>query len=209
MTVSRTSLALVIGLAGITGGCASDATPQRKAGANDQRAILNEGYSILYTNISNMSRFDLIFLVKSESEPVNEMTTKVTDYADSLKKTLEGVARDYPAVDITLDPVPVIEQRTRSAITKDRLVTFAPVVGLKGESFDRRMLQSLEGMLNQLRFLARAIADEEPDPGLKKIAENAHTKFELLYNQVLEMLREKYYINDGERKVTVERKVTK
>jgi len=209
MTLSRTSVALVIGLAGFAGACVSDDAPQQKADVKDQRAILNEGYSILYTNISNMSRFDLIFLVKSEAEAVNEMTTKVTDYADSLKKTLEGVARDYPAVNILLDPVPVIEQRTRSAITKDRLVTFAPLVGLKNESFDRRMLQSLEGMLNQLRFLTRAIADEEPEPGLKTIAENAHAKFEQLYNQVLEMLREKYYINDGERKVTTARKTTK
>jgi hypothetical protein len=38
--------------------------------------------------------------------------------------------------------VPVLEQRTREAMAKDRIVSFAPVVGLTGESFDRRVLQT-------------------------------------------------------------------
>jgi len=201
MNLSRTSVALVIGLASLAGSCASDSTPQQKGAGQNQRAILNEGYSILYRSVSNLSKVDLIFLVKSESEPVNQLTTVVTEYADALKKTLEGVAKDYPAVTIALDPLPVIEQRTREAITKDRLLSFAPIVGLKGESFDRRMLQSLEGMLNHLRFLTKTLADEEPEASLKQIAATAHTKFEQLYARVLDMLRDKYYINTGERKV--------
>jgi hypothetical protein len=156
-----------------------------------------------------MSKVDLIFLVKAEAEPVNELTTTVTDYADALKKTLERAAKDYPALNIALDPVPVMEQRTRSAIAKNRLLTFAPIVGLKDESFDRRMLQTLEGMLNHLRFLTEALADEEPEPGLKRIAADAHTRFEQLYDRVLGMLREKYYINAGERKATTKRKAPK
>ena len=49
---------------------------------------------------------------------------------------------ENPAVDIGLDTVPVLEQRTREAMAKDRIVSFAPVVGLTGESFDRRVLQT-------------------------------------------------------------------
>jgi hypothetical protein len=143
----------------------------------------------------------LIFLVKSEAKPVNEVTTAVTEYADSLKATLDRVARDYPAVNIKLDPIPVIEQRTRDALGKDRLLSFAPIVGLTGESFDRRVLQTLEGMLNHLRYVAKTLADEEPEPSLKQIDTTAHNKLEELYKRVLDMLDEKYYINTGERKV--------
>ena len=202
MNLSRISGALVIGLAALGGGCRSDAPPPQKTGAQPQRAILNEGASVVYSHLSNLSKFDVIFLIKSESEPVNALTTDVTDYASALMKTLEGVAKNYPAVDITLDPVPVIEQRARAAITKDRLLSFAPIVGLTGESFDRRMLQSQEGVLNQLRFLAQALADEEPEPSLKEIWTTAHTRFEALYARVLALLQDKYYINTGERKVT-------
>lgn len=194
--------ALVIGLALLVGACASDSTPPQKTDAQNQRAILNDGYSIIYSHVSSLSKADLIFVIKSESDPVNAVTTDVTGFAGSLKETLERVAKDYPAVNIELDPVPEIEKRTRDAITKDRLLSFAPVVGLTGESFDRRMLQSQEGMLNQLRFMARALADEEPEPSLKEIWTNAHTRFEQLYGRVLDLLREKYYINTGERKVT-------
>jgi hypothetical protein len=51
-------------------------------------------------------------------------------------------------------------------------------VGLTGESFDRRVLQSLEGSLNHLRFEAKAIADEEPEPGLKQTTTTAYNKLD-------------------------------
>ena len=217
MKVSRTPCALLLGLAGLVGGCAevstalrgtdaqpqqrADAQPRQKADAQDQRQILNEGYSIFYSTVDDLSKFDVIFLVKSEAKPVHDVTIAVTEYADTLKTTLDRVARDYPAVNIKLDPLPVIEQRTRGAMTNDRLLSFAPVVGLTGESFDRRMLQALEGTLNNLRFMAKALADEEPEPSLKQIASTAHNRLEQLYTQVLDMLDEKYFINTGERKV--------
>jgi hypothetical protein len=210
--LSRASCALLIGLAGVVGGCAegsaalqrSEAQPQQKASPQSQRNILNEGYSILYSDLDDLSKADLIFLVKSETKPVEEVTTAVTEYAAALKRTLDRVAKDYPAVDIALDPMPVMEQRKRGAITKDRLSSFAPVAGLRGESFDRRMLQTLEGALNQLRFLTKALADEEPEPSLKQIATTAHNRFEELYGRVVAILDEKYYINTGERKVAKE-----
>jgi hypothetical protein len=206
---SRTACALVIGLAGLAGGCAEnsaalqrpEAQPQQRADAQNQRKLLNEGYSILYSHLDGLTKFDLIFLVKVEAKPVKEVTTAVTDYADTLKATLDRVARDYPAVDIALEPLPVMEQRTRSAVTKDRLLSLAPVVGLTGESFDRRLLQNLEGLLNQLRFLTQALADEEPEPSLKQILATAHNRFEELYGRVLQMLADKYYVNTGQRKV--------
>jgi hypothetical protein len=201
MNRSQIRGAFVIGLAGLVAGCTSDERRPQPADVRDQRIMLNEGYSILYSHVSSLARFDLIFLVKSESEAVEEVTTAVTDYAAALRTRLEGVSKDYPAVKIDLDPVPEIEKRTRDAVTKDRLLSVAPVVGLTGESFDRRMLQSQEGMLNQLRFMAKALADEEPDPGLKQIWADAHVQFERLYTRVLTLLREQYYINTGERKV--------
>jgi hypothetical protein len=216
MNISRTSGALLIGFAGLVSGCAevstalreaeaqpqpnAEAQPQLNADAQDQRQILNEGYSIFYSTLDGLSKFDLVFLVKSEAEPVNEVTTAVTDYADTLKATLERVAKDYPAVNIELEPLPVIEQRTRGGMTNDRLLSFAPAVGLTGESFDRRMLQALEGTLNNLRFMAKELADEEPEPSLKQIATTAHSRLEELYQRVLAILDEKYFINTGEQK---------
>jgi len=210
------SCALLIVLAGLVGGCAdlapaenAEARPQQKADARNQREVLNEGYSMLYKDLDDLSKIHLIFLVKSEAKPVNDLTTAVTEYADSLKGTLERVARDYPAVDIKLKPLPVIEQRTRDAMGKDRVLSFAPIVGLTGESFDRRVLQSLEGTLNHLRFTAKALADEEPEPSLKQIATTAYNKLDQLYKQVVDVLTDKYYINTGEQKAAnADRKVT-
>jgi len=189
MKLSRTSFSLLIGLVGFVSGCAETSTALQQAGAQpeqkaepeqkadaqqNQREILNEGYSIFYSTLDGLSKFDLVFLVKSEAEPVNEVTT-----------------------------LPVIEQRTRGGMTNDRILSFAPVVGLTGESFDRRMLQALEGTLNNLRFMAKALAEEEPEPSLKQIATTAHNRLEQLYDRVLDMLDEKYFINTGEQKVAM------
>jgi hypothetical protein len=192
---------LLILIVGIVGGCASDSKPQHRAEERDQRAILNEGYSLIYNDISSLSRIGLIFFVKTESSEVNEVTKKVTDYAKKFKKKLEYAAENYPAVNLKLDSLPVMEERTRKAMIKDRLRSVAPVVGLKGESFNRRMLQTLEGSLNHNRFLCKVLAEEEPEPGLKQILTNAETEFERLYARVLGLLLEKYYINTGESKV--------
>lgn len=200
MGLSRITGAFLVGLAAIAGGCASEAPPKAKPRAESQRVILNEGASIFYGYVSDLSKLDLIFLIKSESKSVNAVTTDVTEYAGSLMKVLERAARDHPVVDITLDPMPVIQQRTQRAVAKDRLLSFAPMVGLAGESFDRRVLQTEEGVLNLLRFLAQALAEEEPEPSLKKIWAGAHTRFEELYQRVLKLLEDKYYINEGERK---------
>jgi hypothetical protein len=187
MNTSRTACALLIGLAVLAAGCAEDSTAQKaeprpqNVSAQDQRQILSEGYSLLYKELDDLSKLHLIFLVKSESQPVNDVTTAVTEYADSLKATLERVTRDYPAVNIKLEPLPVVEQRTRQAIGKDRVLSFAPVVGLTGESFNRRVLQTLEGTLNHLRYVAKTIADEEPEPSLKQIATTAHNKLDENY----------------------------
>jgi len=206
MDASRIACALLIGLAAVSG-CAEDSTAQKaeprpqNVSAQDQRQILSEGYSMLYKELDDLSKLHLIFLVKSESQPVNDVTTAVTEYADSLKATLERVARDYPAVNIKLEPLPVVEQRTRQAIGKDRVLSFAPVVGLTGESFNRRVLQTLEGTLNHLRYVAQTIADEEPEPSLKQIATTAHNKLDENYKRVLAMLNDTYFVNTGERKV--------
>jgi hypothetical protein len=206
MNALRTALVLV-GLAVLVGGCAADSTAQKdeprplKADAENQRQILSEGYSLLYKELDDLSKLHLIFLVKSESKPVNDVTTAVTEYADSLKATLERVAKDYPAVNIKLEPLPVVEQRTREAMGKERVLSFAPVVGLTGESFNRRVLQTLEGTLNHLRFVAKTIADAEPEPSLKQIMTTAHNKLDENYKSVLDMLNDKYFVNTGERKV--------
>jgi len=192
---------LLILIAGIVGGCSSDSKPKHKAEEQDQRAILNEGYSLLYHDLSGLSRVHLIFFVKTESEAVRKVTREVTDYAKTLGKKLEYVAKNYPAVNLNLDPVPVMEERTRKAMIKDRLRSVAPVVGLKGESFNRRMLQTLEGALNHNRFLCKVLAEEEPEPSLKQILANAQAEFDRLYAKVLDLLLETYYINTGERKV--------
>ena len=201
MSHSRVGFPLLALLTALSGCCATIPAPQRRARAQDQRAVLNEGYSLLYSDIGNVARLDLIFLVKVEADTVEQVAREASDYATALKKVLEDAARDYPAVDLGLDPLPLMEERKREAVMKSSLLSLAPFVGLTGTSFERRALQSYEGALNHLQALCKVLAEEEPEPGLKRILIGAQSQLERHYASVLALLRERYYINTDERKV--------
>ena len=196
MSTTRAYIGLLILIAGIVGGCASYPKPQNLTEKQDQRAILNEGYSILYSNISSIALSHLVLLVKVESDTIDHVVTKVSEYAGTLKNTLERVAKDYPAINIELQPLPELEKRTRDAVVWNRIRSFTPFVGLTGIEFERRMLQSLEGPINQTRYLCKVMADEEPEPSLKHILTDAKSKFDRFYDEIIDLLNAQFYIND-------------
>lgn len=164
-------------------------TPEKQ----DQRAILNAGYSILYSNLSTLSKGKWVLLFKSESDSLKQVVNEVSEYAGAFRDTLKRISRDYPAVDIKLDPLPIMEQRTRTALMKSRVLTFAPFVGLKGMAFERRMLQSLEGPLNHLHFLCKVMADEESEPELNRVLLEGKDRLDALRKRVAHLLNERYY----------------
>lgn len=196
MSVTRAGVTLLILFAGLVGGCSSYPKPQNKPEERDQRTILNEGYSLLYSSISSIAHGNLLLLFKVESDTLEQVVKEVAEYAGTLKKTLERIAQDYPAIDIKLEPLPVMEKRTRDALVRSRLLSFAPIVGLTGIDFERRVLQTLEGPLNHLRSLCEVMADEEPEPSLKHVLTDAQSKLDRLLTRVTDLLNEQYYIKE-------------
>ena len=157
---------------------------------------LNAGYSLLYDAVSGLQHGDRAFYVKFESDPAQRVVSRVADYAAALTADLERVEREFPAVDIRQQPLPLLERRKRQALRNSNLKRLAPVVGETGPAFERTLLLSTSGALNQLRFHAQVMAQLETDPALQSILRDAEQQFAALYVDVVELLNAQYFRHD-------------
>jgi len=161
-----------------------------------ERLMLSEGYSLLYMDAANLDLAKLLLYVKTESNDLKKIVTDVAKFGGELKKDLERIAKDYPGVRIDLDPLPEIEKRKRTAISKGRALYFAPVVGRGGREYERTVLIGYSNGLNHERHLCQVMAEAEPDAGLKKFLAESEKPNEGLNDGVMALLGKEYF-KDG------------
>ena len=205
---SLRNVALFFAMAWLAGGCANleqrsdcncpnkekvTAAPKKELTLGEQRQILSEGYSLLYRDASSLNLTQMILYAKEESAQVKEIVTAVAEFAGKLEKELERIDRDYPGVRIDLDPLPVMEQRKRAAIAKDRVIEFAPGVGKGGRDYERTVLIGLSNGINHERHLCEVMAKEEPDPNLKKFLLDTKQHYDGLYDRIDVLLEKDYF----------------
>ena len=206
---TRNTLRAVAGIALATalGACAS-AAPTPPAVCEDhasaprldaQRLMLAEGYSMLHKDAHTIGSVRLLLMVKKDSDDFDHTVTAITDYGQKLEKDLERIGKDYPGVRIDLDPLPEMEKRKRLATGFDRFFEIAPVTGKKGPAFERTLLISLAGGLNQERHLAEVMAKEEPDASLKKFLLDTQAAMDALYDRAQALLERKYFKATGDK----------
>lgn len=194
MQARRTLAPLVLALAAAA--CSSsDAAPEPAAGA--QRAMLSEGYSLLYADASHLDLVHLVLYVKFESQEFEDVITAISRYGGELKQDLERIARDYPGVRIDLEPLPEMETRKRFAIGKDRAIRFFPLGGRSRQEYERTLLLGMANALNHESHLCRVMAAEEPDAGLKKFLLAAEKRYVALYELAMGLLEREHFKADA------------
>ena len=197
VSVVFTLVALVMVAALVLTGCSGgDAARAPVAGLSAQRAMLSEGYSLLYADAAKLDSVGLALDVKAESQEFNDLITAVSVYGNELKHDLERIARDYPGVRIDLEPLPGMEKRKRAAIGKDRMLRFAPLAGRSRLEYERTMLISLAGGLDHERHLCRVMAEEEPDAGLKTFLLASEKRYDEFYELVMNLLNREHFKNN-------------
>jgi hypothetical protein len=181
-------LAVVLALVGA--GCAG----QRDDAALDaQRRMLSEGYTMLYVDAGHLAMVRAALYFKVESDPVEEVVGAVADFGGELEHHLERIAKDYPGVRIDLEPLPEIERRKRRAIGFDKVRDFLPLVGRSGRAFERTLLIALFNGINHESHLCAVMADEEPDPGLRKFLLASAVRYRALGTRIDALLEKEYY----------------
>jgi hypothetical protein len=179
----------------LTAGCTPLSESAKPGVPSPQRQTLNEGYSLLYQDAGNLDAAELITYVKVESEAVEGIMSAAGDLGGDLKKQLEQIARDYPAVRIDLDPLPEIEKRKRSAISKDRARYFAPMVGRGGREYELTVLIGYLNGANHERHLCEVMAELEPNANLKKFLLDAGKRYDGIYQRTDALLQKEYFRN--------------
>tara|TARA_R100001460_G_scaffold9690_3_gene23106 strand:+ start:3595 stop:4260 length:666 start_codon:yes stop_codon:yes gene_type:complete len=175
-------------------GCATPDTSHADEQASaSQRKELNEGYSLLYDAVSGIQNMDKLLYAKVESDRVEKTITDISDYATKLTRDLERITEEFPAIKIDLKPLPELEAKKRELQSSANLKDLAPVIGKTGHVFERRLLLSLSGLLDQLKFQAQIMSEEEPDPALKAVLADAESRFAGLYEEVVTVLNEDYF----------------
>ena len=201
--IRRAGLATAATLAALAfGGCSTvpqTSTVDERSSHTGDVALdkLNQGYSLLYESTSGLKLADKILLVKFESDRTHQVVTAISEYCDRLGEQLQQLPGRYPSVRIDLKPLPEIERRKQAAANKSRVLSFAPLVGRTGADFERTLLLTLSGGLNQLRFLTQVMAEQERNADRAALLQEAHRRFVGLYKQTLKTLSEVYYkVND-------------
>lgn len=194
MRASTRVLLLLSTLAVLAAACDRDGA--RHGNGSDvsrQRAMLSEGYSLLYADASKIDRVGLVLFVKRESQEFDDVVTEVSRFGDEFKQDLERIARDYPGVRIDLEPLPEMEGRKRLALAVDRMLRFAPLAGRSRLEYERTVLIGLAGALDHERHLCRVMAQEEPDAGLNKVLVSAEKRYDGLYELVMNLLNREHF----------------
>lgn len=189
MDVRRTLLPLmVLAVAACSRGDAA-----RGPALDAQRVVLSEGYSMLYADASSLDLIHLILYVKLESQEFEDVITEISGFAGELKHDLERIARDYPGVQIDLVALPEMEKRKRRAVGKERALRFAPFSGHSRQEYERTVLIGMANALNHEGHLCGVMAEEEPDPGLKKFLLATQRRYRLLHERATGLLEREHF----------------
>lgn len=154
---------------------------------------LGYGYASLYGATRSLRHSDKIFLVKFESPPVEKVVSDLSETMGRITQRLEKLAAADPRINLEDDGLPVIETRKRDAVTRARLLSFKPLTGRTGTNFERTLLLSESGALNQLKFLVAELDAADSDPQRSAVLKEIHRDLVRLYEDVVGLLDRQYF----------------
>lgn len=154
---------------------------------------LNYGYAALYDAAKGLRHSDKILLIKYESEAVQARVGELSEAMGRIARRLEELAKADPRVKLDDDGNPEIERRKRDAVTRDRLISFKPFTGRTGANFERTLLLSESGALNQLQHLAAELDKADPDPQRSAVLQEIHAEIVKQYGAVVDLLERAYF----------------
>ena len=159
----------------------------------DRNRVLSQGYAQLYDAAKGLRWLDDFLLVKFESDATKKVIVDLATYSSELKVQLEELSRNYPSLALDDDGLPLLERNKRKAQQMDRAKTLLPLVGAHGADFERTLLLTESGALNQLRFLAQALADAEKSTPRREFVLGVRQRFDGLYVETVRLLDRKFF----------------
>jgi hypothetical protein len=178
------AIALVMGLGAAQAEADADRISQKE---------LNYGYARLYGAAGTLRLLDELLLVKLESKETEQVIGQIAAYGSRLRSELEDLERAHPAVSLDDEGRSRLQQDVSKRQQRDRMRALAPLTGASGADFERTLLLTQSGALNQLRFLADAIAHAETNESRRAYVKGVRRELDRLYVQTVELLDRRYF----------------
>ena len=169
---------------------ACSATKQQPVPVTDGHRTVAEGYSLLYGITSQQKNLKKLLSVKFESDAVDDVISEVADYTGELSAQLEDMTRRYPALTVDKQFLPVVEVKTREAISQE---TTAEFKSTKGKDFERRLLLNQLTSLGQEKNMAKVMVELETADERRDFWRKTQQRFETLHGKVWRLLSERYF----------------
>ena len=154
---------------------------------------LNYGYARLYGAAGTLRLLDELLLVKLESKETEQVIGRIAAYGSRLRSELEDLERAHPSVSLDDEGRSQLQQDVNKRQQRDRLRTLAPLTGASGADFERTLLLTQSGALNNLRFLAQALADAEISKSRRKYLLGVRDELDGLYREVVALLDRRFF----------------
>lgn len=164
---------------------------------SEKNRVLSGGYGQLYEAASGLKLIDKLLLVKVESDEFDRVITAISTYAGELSEQLEQLDKDYPSLSIDKTYLPEMEVAKRKAAANARIKDLAPVVGRTGKDFERTLLLTESGGLNQQRYLAEVMIEAETSEQRKQFLRGVAKRYTELYRMDVELLNKSYFSSPG------------
>lgn len=178
-------------LAGSLSGCAVLGKPEPAPPEPDYPTV-NEGYNLLYEVVSTQKFTDKLLLIKIESDAVDAVISELSEDAARIEVQLKELAKGDPTLDLDRAVLPEVERRTRDSANLERL---KDLLGGTGKHFERLLLLTQSGALNQMRHLARVMVEAETQEDRKGFWQEVQRQFDENYRNVVELLESEYFIH--------------
>lgn len=165
----RAKMLLLLAACLIVGGCVSD---ERGARAPDPiaRQQLSEGYTLLHMLLRKESDADKILFLKGGPDSFKQTIKDIARTSREGAKQIAEFAAADPAISLAGAGLPEVESHARDSIEAK---TTRELLGAGGRKFVVRMTVEQLKAMRYATYLARTVADRDPD------AERAHYLMQL------------------------------
>jgi hypothetical protein len=183
---------LAIFLLLLAGGCATATKPPAPAEvtARDQQfAIRNQGYSLLYSLLSDEKDLSKLLLVKKEAADLGALLKDISRVSGDAAKQLEAFEKADTHLHLKMTGLPVAEQQTRDLISKTKA---KELISKTGDKFEVRVLLSQAEALSYGAHLAAVIIPNEQDPARTKFLSNISEEYQQLHQRLIDLIHTRW-----------------
>ncbi len=180
----------IVSLLFVLGACATKPPQAPVFTAQDQQfAVRNQGYSLLFKLLSDEKDVSKLLLVKKEQPDVGALLKKISEISGAAAKQLEAFSKADPHLHLEMDGLPLAEKQTRDLIGKTHA---KELISKSGDKFELRILLTQAEALTYGAHLAVIIQGFETDSARQKFLADTSQRYQELHQSLIDLMHTRW-----------------